>query len=165
MAPVNPGYSDKAQELKSRIICLARQKGSQFTISGFQSRMKQLWRAVLDKNFIFSFKNTLEITAYNELDVKYTQWSWRLQRVMLDWEYENETVIRNTAFENLHDLEKERIANAIALFHQELKDDMKKFFQESKHSDILVQWQDRTERRLDDQKLHAEREKQARAEQ
>ena len=162
MAPVNPGYSDMAQKLKFGLVCLARQKGSQCTISGFQSRMKQLWEAVLDENFIFSFKNTLEITAYNELDVKYTQWSWRLQRTMLDWEYENETVIRNAAFEKLHDLENERIANArslLAKVHQELKYDMETFFQESKHSEILAQWQDRTERRLDD--LRAEREKQA----
>ena len=162
MAPVNPGYSDMAQKLKFGLVCLARQKGSQCTISRFQSRIKQLWEAVLNENFIFSFKNTLEITAYNELDVKYTQWSWRLQRTMLDWEYENETVIRNAAFEKLHDLENQRIANAktlLAQVHQEIKGDMRTFFQESKHSEILAQWQDRTERRLDD--LRAEREKQA----
>ena len=46
----------------------------------------------------------------------------------------------------------------MAEVHQELKDDMKKFFQESKQSETLAQWQERTERRLDD--LCAEREKQ-----
>ena len=162
MAPVNPGYSIRAQELKSGLINLAREKGSQCTISGFQSRIKQLWGAVLDENFVFSFKNILEITVYNELDVKYTQWSWRLQRTMLDWEHENETVIRNALFEKLHDLENQCTANAktlLAKVHQDLKDDMKMFFQENQHSGILAQWQNRTERRLDD--LHAELEKQA----
>ena len=162
MAPVNPGYSDKAHDLKAGIVALARQKGSQCTISEFQLRVKQLWEAVLDENFVFSFKNTLEITAYNELDAELTQWCWRLQRTMLECEHENETVIRNAAFEKLRDLEIERIANAKALLakvHDELKDDMKKYFQESKHSETLAQWQDRTERKLDD--LRAEREKQA----
>ena len=162
MASVNPGFSDMAQKLKSRIISLARERESQCTISGFQLRVKQLWDAVLDESFVFSFKKTLEITAYNELDVKYTQCSWKLQRTMLDWEYENETVIRNASFEKLHDLENQHITNAktlLAKVHQELKDDMKMFFQESKHMEILAQWEDRTERRLDD--LHAELEKQA----
>ena len=162
MAPVNPVYCDKVQKLKSRIISLARQRGSKCTISGFQSHIKQLWRAILDENFIFNFKNTLEITtAYNELDAKYTQWSWTLQRAMLHWEQENETVIRNAPFEKLHDLENQRTTNAktlLAEVHQELKHDMKTFFEESKHSEILAQWQEHTERRLDD--LHAERVKQ-----
>ena len=105
--------------------------------------MKQLWGAVLDENFIFGF-SIQEITAYmyNELDVKYTQWSWRLQRAMLDWEQENETVIRNAPFEKLHDLENEHTAKAkilLAKVHQELKHDMKTFFEESKHSEILAQ--------------------------
>ena len=63
MAPVNPGYSDKAQELKSGIIALAREKGYHCTILEFQSRVKQLWEAVLNENFVFSFKNTSEITV------------------------------------------------------------------------------------------------------
>jgi len=62
-APVNPGYSIRAQELKSGLVDIARRKGSQCTISGFQFRMKQLWGAILNENFIFSFKNTLEIIA------------------------------------------------------------------------------------------------------
>ena len=56
MAAVNPGYSDKAQKLKSSLIALARQKGSQCTISGFQSRVEQLWRAIPDENFVFSLQ-------------------------------------------------------------------------------------------------------------
>ena len=162
MAPVNPGYSDKAHDLKAGIVALARQKGSQCTISEFQLRVKQLWEAVLDENFVFSFKNTLEITAYNELDAELTQWCWRLQRTMLEWEHENETVIRNAAFEKLHDLERERIANAKALLakvHDELKSDINKFFWKSKHSVTLAQWRHRFERRLDD--LRAELETQA----
>ena len=150
MAPVNPGYSDRAQELKCGLISLARQKGS-CTISRFHFRVKQLWKAVLAENFIFSFKNTLEVTAYNELDVKYAQWSWRLQRTLLELESENETVIGSAAFEKLHYLENELIGNARTLLvkvHQELKDDMKKFFQESEHSETLAQWRELTEIRL-----------------
>ena len=162
MAPVNPGYSDKAQELKSHLLTLARERESQITISGFQSRMKQLWKAILIENFVFSFKNTQEITAYNELDVKYSRWSWRLQLTMLEWDEENENIIRNAALEKLRDLENERIVNAktlLAKVYQELKNEMKKFFQESTHHEILAQWQDRTERRLD--VLHAEQAAQA----
>ena len=161
MAPVNHGYVDRAQELKCRIISLARQRRSQCTFSEFQSHIKQLWRAVLNENFIFSFKNTFEITAYNELDAKYTQWSWRLQRTMLDWEQENEIVIKSSNFEKLHGLENECIENAkisLAKVYRNLKGDMEKFFQEHERSETLAQWQHRTEIKLDF--LHAEQEKQ-----
>ena len=159
MAPVNPGYSDMAQELKSGLVTLAKLKGSQCTISGFQLRVKQLWRAVLDENFIFSFKNTLEITAYNELDAEYTQWSWKFQRKMLELEQENESVIRSSNFEEINSLGNKCIAKSKKLLlqvHHDLKVDMKKFFKENKYRAILEQWQHRTERRLADLCKHGE---------
>ena len=159
MAPVNPGYSDMAQALKCGLVSLATQIGSQCTISGFQLRVKQLWRAVLDENFIFSFKNTLEITAYNELDAEYTQWSWKFQRKMLELEQENEIVIRSSTFDEINDLGNTCIAKSKKLLrevHYNLELDMKKFFQKNRYRAILEQWQHQTERKLADLRTHGE---------
>ena len=55
------------------------------TFGNFQLRVRTLWSAVLQENFVFGFKNILEVTSYNELDTEYEQWSWDLQHKMLDW--------------------------------------------------------------------------------
>ncbi|XFG07730.1 hypothetical protein AB1E19_011354 [Capra hircus] len=60
MAPPNPRYSHNVQELKSRILVTAQQesRGSIMKISDVKFRVQDLWRALLNENFIFSFKNT-----------------------------------------------------------------------------------------------------------
>ena len=65
MAPPNPHYSHNVQELKSRILVTAQQesRGSIMKISDVKFRVQDLWRALLNENFIFSFKNTQEVMA------------------------------------------------------------------------------------------------------
>ena len=150
MSPVNPGYSDGAQQLKSGLIEIA---GVQCLLSAFQARIKDLWKAILHENFIFSFKNTLEITAYNSLDAKYAQWSWEFQRRMLQWQEEAKHRIESTPIEKLNDF-KGKLMNELSVegakIHAEIESEMKKFFEESKQRDILAQWQRRTQLRLDE---------------
>jgi len=88
MAPVNPGYSFKAGSLKQAVVKTIRSRGKKCTFGDFQLRVTRLWSAVLQEKFVFSFKNTLEVTAYNELDPKYGQWSWDLQHKMLEWQHQ-----------------------------------------------------------------------------
>lgn len=61
---------------------------------------------------------------------------------MLEWEQENEAVFRTTTLGELHQLQTTRIKNAKTLLvrvYDELKVDMTKFFQDSKHRTILEQ--------------------------
>ena len=78
MAPVNPGYSDKALQLKSTLVALVENPRSDSTFANFILRVEKLWSAVCRENYIFSFKNTQEVTAYNELDAEFSKWSWEL---------------------------------------------------------------------------------------
>ena len=150
MSPVNPGYSDGAQQLKSGLIEIA---GVHCLLSAFQTRIKDLWKAILHENFIFSFKNTLEITAYGNLDAKYAQWSWDFQRRMLQWQEGAKHRIESTPIDKLNDF-KRKLVNELsqegARIHAELESEVKKFFEESKQRDILAQWQRRTQLRLDE---------------
>jgi len=148
MSPVNPGYSDRAQELKSGLMEMT---GVHCLLSAFQARIKDLWKAILHENFIFSFKNTLEIIAYNNLDTKYAQWSWEFQRRMLQWQEGAKHRIESTPIDKLNDLQRNlmcELSDEGTEIHTELESEMKKFFEESKQRDILAQWQCRTQLRL-----------------
>ena len=154
MARVNPGYSESALKLKSRLINLAETKGNQCSFSTFEARIQDLWHAVLNENFVFSFKNTLEIIAYKRLDAAYAKWSWTFQLRMIKWEQEAENVIGNTTdSQELEDLQKNLIyelPSKVSDIHTQLHKEMNKFIKEHEQRDILVQWQCRTELRLND---------------
>ena len=85
MAPVNPGYSTNAQFLKLCLISHAKQTYST-NLDVFQRHLKAVWKAILHENFVFSFKNTLEVSAYNALDSAYSKWSWEFKQKMMTWE-------------------------------------------------------------------------------
>ncbi|KAK7938603.1 hypothetical protein WMY93_001929 [Mugilogobius chulae] len=69
MAPPNPGYSESVQELKSYIFSKAA-TSSGVTLSQFKTKVKDLWNALLNENFVFSFRNTLEAELYRKLEVQ-----------------------------------------------------------------------------------------------
>ena len=151
MAPVNPGYSFKACTLKEAIISSVKSKESQCNFASFQLRVKTLWYAVLQEKFVFSFKNTLEVTAYNELDTKYSQWSWDLQHKMLEWQHQAGNQISSCDVSEIDSvvdhclLEVERDLSNIYL---KLNEELVEFFEKSERSETLSQWRTSTEVRL-----------------
>ena len=156
MAPVNPGYSDAAQKLKSSLI---KMTGVHCRITAFQTRIHDLWKAILHEDFIFSFKNTLENAAYNQLDAKYAQWSWEFQRRMLEWQDGVKHRIRSSPIDKLSDL-KRSLMNELSEEGTRILADLKvqtmKYFEENEKHDILIQWQGRTDLRLDEVRIEQE---------
>ena len=150
MAPVNPGYSFKACTLKEAIVISVKGK-TRCNFADFQLRVRKLWYAVLQEKFVFSFKNTLEVTAYNELDTKYSQWSWDLQHKMLEWQHQAGNQISSCDVSDIDSvvdsclLEVERDLNDIYL---RLNEQLIEFFEKSERSETLSQWRASTEIRL-----------------
>ena len=151
MAPVNPGYSFKAAELKDAIITSVKYNKSWCSFAAFQLRVNTLWHVILWEKHIFSFKNTLEVTAYNELDMKYSQWSWDFQHEMLEWQHEAGNQINNCDISDIDSvvskclLELEQDLNNIFL---KLSKDLVEFFEKSEISNTLLQWRDHTKIKL-----------------
>ncbi len=156
MAPVNPGYSDGAHQLKSGLVDTAT---GHCLLSAFRTRIRDLWKAILHENFIFSFKNTLEITAYNQLDAKYAQWSWEFQTKMLKWQEGAKHRINSTKIRELNSLKQILLMEVSRVGSDtlaEIQKEMKKFFEESEQRETVAQWQRRTEKRLEDVKIEHE---------
>ena len=72
MAPVNPNYGRAVQRVKENITTLMCSKDRfRLSVSQFRERVANLWEAMQKENFIFSFRNTIEVRAYTSLDRKY----------------------------------------------------------------------------------------------
>uniref|UniRef100_A0AAV2K2E0 VLIG-type G domain-containing protein n=1 Tax=Knipowitschia caucasica TaxID=637954 RepID=A0AAV2K2E0_KNICA len=67
MAPTNPGYSESVQDLRNYILTKAKPSPG-IKLSMFKTKVDDLWNALLNENFVFSFKNTLEIAVYRRLE-------------------------------------------------------------------------------------------------
>ncbi|XP_047426859.1 interferon-induced very large GTPase 1-like isoform X2 [Mugil cephalus] len=141
MAPPNPGYSESVQELKRMILTKASQSAG-ITLSHFKSKIQDLWNALMNEQFVFSFKNTLEIAAYRKLEVQYGNWTWDLRSSMLTIENQLYTRIENGKLEKV---DRTYLLKEMSKTYEKIKKDMSSHFEDNRDKDMLVQWQGRFE--------------------
>uniref|UniRef100_A0A4W6DK66 Si:dkey-217f16.1 n=1 Tax=Lates calcarifer TaxID=8187 RepID=A0A4W6DK66_LATCA len=141
MAPPNPGYSESVQELKNTILSRASQSAG-MTLSQFKSKIQDLWNALMNEHFVFSFKNTLEIAAYRKLEVQYGNWTWALRSNMLTIENQLYNRIENG---KLDKVEPSFLFKEISKTYEGIKKEMTAYFDDDRDKDMLVQWRGRFE--------------------
>ncbi|XP_030597035.1 interferon-induced very large GTPase 1-like [Archocentrus centrarchus] len=144
MAPPNPGYSESIQEVKNTILSKASQSAG-ITLSQFRSKVQDLWTALLNESFVFSFKNTLEIAVYRKLEVQYGNWTWTLRSTMLTIENQLLNRIQNG---NLDNVEKSDLYKETNKTYEEISEAVKIYFEDDKETEILGQWRGRFENKI-----------------
>ncbi|KAL7863992.1 hypothetical protein AOLI_G00154120 [Acnodon oligacanthus] len=144
MAPLNPRYSENIENLKQAILKAAAGKKC-LKLSELKVRIKDLWTAVLNEDFVFSFKNTLEISVYRRLEVMYGNWTWELRENMLFIENNLHNRIENG---KVVAVDERLILEEIKSNFCAVNNKMEKFFTQDKDSEILSQWKARTEQRI-----------------
>uniref|UniRef100_A0AAZ1XME0 VLIG-type G domain-containing protein n=2 Tax=Oreochromis aureus TaxID=47969 RepID=A0AAZ1XME0_OREAU len=144
MAPPNPGYSESVQELKNIILSKAKQSKG-ITISHFKSKIHDLWKALMNEHFVFSFKNTLEIAVYRKLEVEYGNWTWALRSNMLTIENQLHNKIENG---DIDKIERSYIFKEMSETSEKIKKDMSKYFEDDKDKEMLVQWRGQFENKI-----------------
>ncbi|XP_063009303.1 interferon-induced very large GTPase 1-like isoform X1 [Melospiza melodia melodia] len=147
MAPPNPTYSQNVQQLKSKIL-QASKKQSQHNIlrlSSLKDRIGDLWNALLNENFVFSFKNSLEIAVYRRLESAFSQWTWRLRSHILDVQMRLDNKIRNVDLQNVT---REHLEGLVQETSDAIEKEVEKYFTEDTDCETLVQWKSSTELKL-----------------
>ncbi|XP_059204643.1 interferon-induced very large GTPase 1-like [Centropristis striata] len=144
MAPPNPGYNESVQELKTTILSKASQSAG-ITLSQFKHKIQDLWNALLNENFVFSFKNTLEIAVYRKLEEQYGKWTWALRSNMLTIENQLYTRIENG---KLDKIELNYLHKEMNKTYEEIKKAMTAYFDDDSDKEILVQWRGRFESKI-----------------
>ncbi|XP_067401763.1 interferon-induced very large GTPase 1-like, partial [Emydura macquarii macquarii] len=151
MAPPNPSYSQNVQELKSKILTAAKKEsqGSVLRLSELNVRIRDLWEALLNENFVFSFKNTLEIATYTKLETMFNQWTWQLRSHIL----ELQTKLNNRMKKReIHLVTRRSLEEEIKEKYCAIMNDTERYFTEDQDCEILVQWKASIENKLKDLK-------------
>uniref|UniRef100_A0A8C3AVZ6 Si:dkey-217f16.1 n=1 Tax=Cyclopterus lumpus TaxID=8103 RepID=A0A8C3AVZ6_CYCLU len=144
MAPPNPGYSESVQELKTIILSKASQSAG-ITLSQFKSKIQDLWNALMNEEFVFSFKNTLEVAAYRKLEVQYGNWTWKLRS--------NMETIKNGLFTKIENgtlakVELNHLYEVSNKTYEEIQNKMATCFDDDGDKEMLVQWRGRFESKI-----------------
>ena len=153
MAPVNPSYSMKSIMLTKHLVSLAKeakQKSERRIVkfSYFKTYLEQLWKAILQENFIFSFKNTMEMAVYNMLDSQRSEWDWDFKKAMMTWEDDFEMEVCNGRSGSEESARHKLFSNADNKYVH-LKKEIEQFFEKRTEKEILVIWRGETERQFE----------------
>ncbi|XP_039545681.1 interferon-induced very large GTPase 1-like, partial [Pimephales promelas] len=136
MAPPNPNYCENIQELKETIMCHASKSHGMMLID-LKDRVKDLWEALLNERFVFSFRNSLEISVYRKLETEYSKWTWSLHSAMMETENKLHNQIEKEA---IHEVEETELQRELKKTSEEVEKSMSEFFEKDRYKDILIQW-------------------------
>ncbi|XP_051744952.1 interferon-induced very large GTPase 1-like [Ctenopharyngodon idella] len=136
MAPPNPKYCENIQELKKTIMSHAS-KSHGMRLVDLKDCIKDLWEALLNERFVFSFQNSLEIAVYRKLETEYSKWSWSLRSAMMKTENKLHNNIENEA---IHEVEENDLQRELKKTSDEVKKSMSEFFEKDADANILIQW-------------------------
>ncbi|CAN0418432.1 unnamed protein product [Lampetra fluviatilis] len=147
MAPPNPSYCQNIKDLKEMLLRNAKKENTVnvLKISELKARIKDLWMALLAENFVFSFKNTIEIAAYTKLEEMYGEWTWELRRHVL----QQENKIINSIDNNANAMTRLEIERKILSNYQDIKKKMEEHFNTADDAELLVQWKVKFEKGLE----------------
>ena len=152
MAPVNLGYSEMAQKLKSTLTTVATTAKSRFSVLTLRKHIQQMWSAVLYESFVFSFNDMLEMTAYNELDSKRGEWSSELQSSIMKLQSELDNEVFSSDVVELEGLERKLISHSeevVREVQERLVQQAEEFFKNcGDHVEIMIQWKEQTKQNL-----------------
>ena len=145
MAPVNPDYGSAIQKVKNKIVSLMCSPiRSHLPISLFQKRVCDLWKAILRENFIFSFRNTIEVRAYTSLDKKYFEESVNIMVEMAELEKRIcVSLMRSSADdrESIWSVSNVEIREKAEELGSKMERAMEDFFETNEDKTTLEQWQ------------------------
>ncbi|XP_026106935.1 interferon-induced very large GTPase 1-like [Carassius auratus] len=158
MAPPNPNYSENIQDLKETIITYVS-KSDGTRLKDFRVRINDLWEALLNERFVFSFRNSLEISAYRKLETEYRKWSWSLRSAMMETENKLHNQIENEA---IYEIEETGLKIELKKTREEVEKSMSEFFEKHRYKYILIQWKTSFEIKIKDLQENIVRETQRR---
>ncbi|XP_071849761.1 interferon-induced very large GTPase 1-like [Apostichopus japonicus] len=86
MAPPNHMYGEKVIKIKRRLLRDIRNKiiTPDLTLSTFTDRVRDVWSAVKEENFVFNFKDSVKAVDYNQFCLYYNQSIVQMRQAIMD---------------------------------------------------------------------------------
>ena len=140
MAPVNPSYSKKAEESKNIMFTTLKSDLPSLTLCEIFDNIDLLWDGILSENFIFNFKNSLCIKAYDGLEKQFQKILSSVQKRIIAVRRSKETKLNKEEGQSDYELLVSELKREGAKVQEEKKKELEEFFQENQYKDTLEDW-------------------------
>jgi hypothetical protein len=146
MATVNASYIERVTDVKHCILHdIAAQKEHYYNINDVYERISELWKGISSMDFVFSFRNTLEVKAYTILEGKLSEELWASERKMNRWYCETGQVRvkhcnTESKLKQVQEDIKLLLSNESEAQHRYVANRMKTFINRHKCKEIMMQW-------------------------
>ncbi|CAC5420877.1 unnamed protein product [Mytilus coruscus] len=146
MAPVNLGYSGKVSDVKKHILYdIAQQKRMFLSITETMSRIEDLWNGILSDDFVFCFRNSLELKAYHSLESTFHYLIWKADKKIYEF-FQSNVRVRIARCVDDNELENEA-TEVISILQKEMtemqtlcNDQLNNFIESNSHREMMEQW-------------------------
>lgn len=145
MAPVNPGYSNRVSEVKNSILNkIASKRTTYLTITDTISRIQDLWNGIIKDNFVYSFRNSVELKAYNGIEREYHSMVWEMEK--FQYEFLVSTAKSKLSHANVKELDEtvseimRTFSGEIAKMVEKLTERLVSFIENNKLKEVMIQW-------------------------
>ena len=108
-------------------------------------RLRDLWRGIMADDFVFSFRNSLELKAYSGLERKFQQLLTGLEEKVFEWEKATESTIGS--FVSVADMKDEKKSLELRLtahmnqIRLSLLDELEDFFKHYDYRRYVIAWE------------------------
>ena len=148
---IAPAYAKKAANLRENVLKCFIDTDKQFqTVLAWSEKLTRLWEAVLQENFVFSYRNALEVTARFKLDCELSSWysnyirSWISKKAeSLNLLFNDDLAEVDTTVERLLSELREE-SNSPTIESDSENKLMNFFFVDHDNKDIFIQWKANT---------------------
>ncbi|XP_053390448.1 interferon-induced very large GTPase 1-like, partial [Mercenaria mercenaria] len=149
-------YSSQAADIKSKLLQLAISdtEKSYGSLNDVLIHARDLWKGVLTEDFVFYFRNSEEIRAYNFLESKIMHWLSEMQCFCRKKCIETSQEVVQKCNEQQELEEAAEAANKLVfddLHNKEIKvkEEIDKCFNENEFKNTICRWKDETTRRFE----------------
>ena len=147
MTSISSGYVGKAQELREKILNSCQGVRTQ-VLKQWSQKLLDVWNSVIKENFVFSYRNILEISARIELDRSLCSWHSKFIQNMIS--------VKSEFISGLYNVEYDILEQTIQRIRNQLKTEVTKtksqsdkiidhFFIQHEKKAIFEQWKNNSE--------------------
>ncbi|XP_063416250.1 interferon-induced very large GTPase 1-like [Mytilus trossulus] len=145
MAPTNPGYSKNASDVRDAVITkLASSRDTYLTITDSFIRIEDIWLGILRDDFVYGFRNSLELKAYDTVEERYQEIVRDMANFFYEYLIQAKTVIGGSTAVEVLNYQAEQVKKELRKEAEEKLticiSNYEEFIKESDLKDVMSQW-------------------------
>ncbi|XP_063446683.1 interferon-induced very large GTPase 1-like [Mytilus trossulus] len=148
LCAINTDYSEKVDRLKKFIMSdISERRKTYFSVQDICLKVNDLWKAILSEDFVFSFRNGIELKAERMAESKFFDLHRKLEKtvsqfLLMDAESAFGNCEKEEDLEQVKSAIEDNLTEKIATSFENLQREWTDFIEDAPLRDIMIQWKE-----------------------